>query len=98
MPHYRTRAFAVATWLVFCLSSGRGAGGPPAVASDVVRARQFELIDAAGNARASLVAAANGATMLVMRDAAGKIRLNLSVASADAPLLLLLDAAGKTRA
>lgn len=61
---------------------------------DVVRARRFVLVDAAGEVRASLAVRPDGAPGLILLDAAGKPRVVLAVRSDGAPHLTLFDAAG----
>lgn len=60
----------------------------PAVA-DVLRARRFELVDAAENKRATLFLGENAAPGLHLWDAAGKVRASLASTEGGAPALLL---------
>ena len=69
----------------------------PAVA-EVVRARRFEMVDAAGKARAVLSVLPDGRTGLLLVDAGGKGRVILRLHSDGTPVLALYDAAGKERA
>jgi len=69
----------------------------PAV-PDVVRARRFEVVDAAGKPRAVLRVYSDGSPGLAFSDAAGKARAVLGVFSDGSPGLSFSDAAGKARA
>ncbi len=68
----------------------------PAV-PDVVKARRFEVVDAAGKIRASLGVLPSGAPGLGLSDAAGDLRVTLAVNADGGPNLALFDAAGKLR-
>ena len=64
---------------------------------DVVRARRFEAVDAAGRVRAVLDAIID-IPKLVLFDAAGKERAGLALSLDGRPELVLQDAAGRVRA
>lgn len=70
----------------------------PAVA-DVVKAKRFEVVDAAGKVQAVFGLGTDGTVgvALVLYDAAGKIRATLAMLYGN-PVLGLHDAAGKMRA
>lgn len=72
-------------------------GEQPAVA-DVVRARGFAMVDAAGKTRAVLGVLPDGSPGLVLYDAAETPRAALGAHSDGSSGLVLNDAAGKTRA
>jgi hypothetical protein len=70
----------------------------PAV-PDVVQARRFEVVDAAGRVRATLgVSTEEGKARLVLFDAAGKGDAWLEVSPHGMPSLMLFDPMGKGRA
>ena len=66
----------------------------PAVPA-VVRARRFELVDAAGKTRAGLSVNSDGSPNMALFDATGNMRAGLFVLPEKSPHLLLRDAAGK---
>ena len=68
----------------------------PAV-PDVVRARRFEVVDAAGKERALLAVYPDGNLGLMLFDAARKLRALLALHPEGDPGLMLFDAAGKVR-
>jgi hypothetical protein len=63
---------------------------------ELIRAKQFTLVDGKGNDRASLVADNAGSIFLVMFDNAGKTRVNLSVGN-EGPSLVFYDPSGQPR-
>ena len=63
---------------------------------DLIRAKQFTLVDDKGNDRASLVADNAGSIFLVMFDNAGKTRVNLSVGN-EGPTMVFYDPSGQAR-
>ena len=82
-------------WVACCAVLGILAGCDRS--ADVVRARRFELVDAAGEVRAVLAVDGDG-TGLVLLDAAGRPGVGLTVLPEGRPGLTLLDAAGVGRA
>jgi len=62
-----------------------------------VIAREFWLVDEAGNLRLVMFAKRNGETGLAMYDSAGKMRLRMDVQADGTPGLAMLEAAGKPR-
>lgn len=75
--------------------TGTGAPARPAV-EEVIRARQFVLVDGAGKERASLVADGAGSVFLVMFDPNGRPRADMSV-TPYGPSINFHDPNGKPR-
>ena len=78
-------------------SAEKRASAERSVVEDLVRARQFVLVDQSGKDRASLVTDAAGSVFLIMFDRNGKPRADLSVGNFG-PSLTLLDPSGQARA
>lgn len=68
----------------------------PAVAQ-VVKARRFEVVDAAGKLRVTLGMNPNGAPSVMVFDGAGRPRAGLMVGPGEGSILGLYDVAGKPR-
>ena len=64
----------------------------------VLQAERFEVVDQAGQTRAALAVAANGALGLTLADQAGKTRAILGTLSDGTPHLGFIDRKGKARA
>ena len=69
------------------------AGAAAALVPDTLAARSFRLVDAAGAARASLIATEAGAVSLSVYDAKGTVAAELVLAATE-PLLSVIDARG----
>jgi hypothetical protein len=67
------------------------------VVPDVLSARRIEMVDAAGEPRASLSVLADGRPVLVLADETGKPRAGLEGGSNGSPDLSLFDTAGRIR-
>ena len=78
-------------------SAEKRASAERSVVEDLVRARQFVLVDQSGKDRASLVTDAAGSVFLIMFDRNGKPRADLSVGNFG-PSLTFLDPTGQARA
>ena len=78
-------------------SAEKRASAERSIVEDLVRARQFVLVDQSGKDRASLVTDAAGSVFLIMFDRNGKPRADLSVGNFG-PSLTLLDPSGQARA
>ena len=78
-------------------SAEKRASAERSIVEDLVRARQFVLVDQSGKDRASLVTDAAGSVFLIMFDRNGKPRADLSVGNFG-PSLTFLDPTGQARA
>src|SRR6267142_932114 len=78
-------------------SAEKRASAERSIVEDLVRARQFVLVDQSGKDRASLVTDAAGSVFLIMFDRNGKPRADLSVGNFG-PSLTFLDPSGQVRA
>jgi len=66
-------------------------------AADVVRARRFEVVDAAGKARGLFGLESRGTSGLYLYDAAEKPRMGMSFSPSGEAGLILMDSAGSLR-
>ena len=67
------------------------AAQPKSEVQESIRARAFELVDANGQTRASLLVETNGEAVFRMRDSKGTIRVKLGASEEGSGLLLLDD-------
>jgi len=77
---------------------GAGAQTKQPVVPEVVRARRFEVVDAAGKTRASLCLFPDGSSALRFHDAAGRVRAAMGMTEDSVPALELMDRDGNLRA
>ena len=70
----------------------------PAAVPDVVKAKSFQVVDAAGKRRAGMAVDSDGNPFLGLFDAAGTTRARLAMISDGTTALAFYDAAGKGRA
>ena len=94
-------------WLPVLMVAASFAGGAlvnvgwaqkPRLATDVLQAEAFIVMDRDGNARAVLNTAADGTVGLVLRDPAGKERMRFGVDAEGGTHVALYDAVGRQRA
>lgn len=94
-------------WLPVVMVAASFAGGAlvnvgwaqkPRLATDVLQAEAFIVMDRDGNARAVLNTAADGTVGLVLRDPGGKERMRFGVDAGGGTHVILNDSAGRQRA
>jgi hypothetical protein len=95
----RRMRIAVAGWVLSVVALVvLGVAAQQAVSQPgVLRARSFEVVDAAGRRRIGLGVLPDGSPKLGLHDAAGRTRAGLAVLPGGSPVLALDDAAGRTR-